>query len=87
MGYKHYQLEDHPRKRHCVWTEVPVKISEAEKLLNNPPKPVDDEVPGQLPNDMLNNWGILCSVEPEDITEDTLNQGPLVIVPHHDTTN
>lgn len=26
-GFRHIQLEGHPRKRQCTWTEVPVKVS------------------------------------------------------------
>lgn len=86
-GFKYYQLEDHPRKKICVWSEVAVSPSDAGKLLANPPKPVDEFVPGQLPNDMLKTWGIACSIEPEDISDEALNQDPLPLVIHEDATD
>lgn len=85
-GCKHYQLEDHPRKKRCVWTEIPVHPADASKLLAKPPKPDDDGFPGQIPNDVLKNWGVACSVEPEDLTDAVLNQGPLPMVTNDDTS-
>lgn len=61
--------------------------SDADKLLQNPPKPDDEQYPGQIPNEMLKNWGIVCSVEPMELTDDALNQGPLPMVANEDTTN
>lgn len=84
-AFKHIQLEDHPRKRQCTWVEVPVRASDADQLLNNPPKPTDEHIPGQLPNEILKNWGITCSVVPEDLTDDTLAIEPSAVV-HHDNT-
>lgn len=60
---------------------------DAERLLDNPPKPTDDNIPGQLPNDVLKNWGIICSVEPKDLTNDAFQRRPTSMVPDDDTTN
>lgn len=84
-GFQYYQLEDHPRKKRCVWAEVPVTPSDADKLLVNPPRSGAEVFPGQIPNDMLKNWGIACSVEPEDLNDEALNQEPLPMVINEDT--
>jgi hypothetical protein len=44
-GFKHFQLEDHPRKKQRVWAEVPIKLGDGAKLLDNPPKPTDEAFP------------------------------------------
>lgn len=67
-GFRHIQLEDHPRKKRCTWTEVESNVLKAEELLANPPKTSADSIPAQLPNDALRAWGIICSVDPEGLT-------------------
>lgn len=58
-----------------------------DKLLANPRKPDDEHFLGKIPNDMLKNWSVVCSVEPEDLTDDVLNQGALQMVTNEDTTD
>jgi hypothetical protein len=74
-GFKHFQLEDHPRKKQRVWAEVPVKMGDGAKLLDNPPKPTDEAFPAQIPVDILKGWGLDCNVAPEELTEEALSQG------------
>lgn len=85
-GFRHIQLEDHPRKRRCVWFELPVSDTDGDKVLNNPPQPSDEQCPGQIPSAVLQGWGIDCSVDPMELTDDALNQEPLAMVIHDDTT-
>lgn len=42
-GFRHIQLEDHPRKRQCTWAEVRVRAVDADILLQNPPRPDDEQ--------------------------------------------
>lgn len=86
-GFKYYQLEDHLRKKRCVWAEVPVSSVDADKLLAKPPKPDDEKFPGQIPDEVLKTWGVICRVDPEDLTDEALNQGPLPMVINDDTTD
>ncbi|CAO1939557.1 unnamed protein product [Urochloa humidicola] len=84
-GFKqvqHIQLEDNPRKKRRVWKEVALTPKEAAQLLNNPPKPTDEEYPGAIPTDTLKSWGILCNVSPEELTEEALKQ----VVSNEETT-
>ncbi|CAN6359072.1 unnamed protein product [Urochloa humidicola] len=76
-GYKqvqHVQLEDNPRKKRRVWKEVPLTPKEAAKLLENPPQPTDEEIPGEIPAETLKDWGIECNVAPEELTIEALNK-------------
>jgi hypothetical protein len=83
-GYKHIQLEDHPRKKRHVWTEVPVR-GDGAKLLEKSPLPTHEEVPGRIPNEILKALGIDCNVAPEVlITNEALEQSTKQVVPYED---
>ncbi|CAL4924468.1 unnamed protein product [Urochloa decumbens] len=74
-GYKnvqHIQLEDNPRKKRRVWREAALSPKEAALLLDKPPVPTDDEVPGEIPTETLKSWGLLCNVTPEELTNEIL---------------
>ncbi|CAL5074100.1 unnamed protein product [Urochloa decumbens] len=74
-GYKnvqHIQLEDNPRKKRKVWREVTLSPKEAALLLDKPPVPTDDEIPGEIPIETLKSWGLLCNVVPEELTNEIL---------------
>lgn len=49
--------EDHPRKKRCVWSEVPVQGNDGKQLLDKPPKSSDGFYPGIIPNEILRGWG------------------------------
>ncbi|CAL4993466.1 unnamed protein product [Urochloa decumbens] len=83
-GYKHIQLEDHPRKKRKVWTEVPLTGKEAMKLLDKA-LVAGDDIPSQIPNDMLRAWGIECNVAPEELTDEALSQSANISVPNDNT--
>ncbi|CAL5075059.1 unnamed protein product [Urochloa decumbens] len=83
-GYKHIQLEDHPRKKRKVWTEVPLTGKEAMKLLDKT-LVAGDDIPSQIPNDMLRAWGIECNVAPEELTDEALSRSANDSVPNDDT--
>ncbi|CAL4963957.1 unnamed protein product [Urochloa decumbens] len=83
-GYKHIQLEDHPRKKRKVWTEVPLTGKEAMKLLDKTIETGDD-IPSQIPNDILRAWGIECNVAPEELTDEALSRSANDGVPNDDT--
>ncbi|RLN03558.1 hypothetical protein C2845_PM13G06880 [Panicum miliaceum] len=74
-GFQHYQLEDNPRKKQRVWAEVPIRKKDGPKLLDNPPKPTDGVVPAQIPVEILQEWGIDCSVAPGELTVEALSKG------------
>ncbi|CAL4899280.1 unnamed protein product [Urochloa decumbens] len=75
-GFKdvqHIELEDNRRKKRRVWREVTITPKEAALLLDNPPKPIDDEYPGEILAETLKGWGIDCNVASEKLTEEALN--------------
>ncbi|CAL4989039.1 unnamed protein product [Urochloa decumbens] len=84
-GYRHIQLEDHPRKKRKIWTEAPITRKEATKLLE---KALEEgqEIPSQIPNELLRAWGIECNVALEELTHAALMQGTGAAVLHEDTT-
>jgi len=44
-----YELEANPRKKQRVWREAGEKSSTSLQVLNNPPKPTDEVIPGPIP--------------------------------------
>ena len=42
------------------------------KMLDTPPKPTDDIIPGPLPKEILKSWGVICDVSPEELTDQAL---------------
>ena len=44
-----YELEANPRKKQRVWREVGEKSSTSLQVLNTPPKPTDEVIPGPIP--------------------------------------
>ena len=67
-----YELEANPRKKQRVWREVSQKDRSSLQMLENPPKPTDDAIPGLIPNEILKSWGVLCEVTLEELTNQAL---------------
>jgi len=67
-----FELEANPRNKHKVWREVAQENKTSLKMLDAPPKPTDEFVPGPLPKETLKSWGILCDVAPEELTDQAL---------------
>ena len=44
-----YELEANPRKKQRVWRVVGQKSNTSLQVLNNPPKPTDEVIPGPIP--------------------------------------
>ena len=42
------------------------------KMLDTPPMPTDDTIPGPLPKEILKSWGVICDVTPEELTDQAL---------------
>jgi len=67
-----YELEANPRKKQRVWREVGEKSSTSLQVLNTPPKPTDEVIPGPIPQKILKSWGILCDVSPKELIDEAL---------------
>jgi len=66
------ELETNPRKKQRVWKEVAQKDKSSLKMLDAPPKPTDEILPGPIPKEIQKNWGVLCDVAPEELTDKAL---------------
>ena len=57
------------------------------QILDNPPKPTDDAIPGPIPKEILKSWGVLCEVAPEELTDQALLAERNDVVPNDNSQN
>jgi len=82
-----YELEANPRKKQRVWREVSQKDKSSLQILDNPPKPTDDAIPGPIPKEILKSLGVLCEVAPEELTDQALLAEKNDVVPNDNSQN
>ena len=81
------ELEANPRKKQRVWREVHQKDKASVQMLDTPPKPTDDVIPGPIPKEVLKSWGIICDVAPEELSDQALRAEKSNINPNDSSSN
>ncbi|CAL4992927.1 unnamed protein product [Urochloa decumbens] len=81
------ELEDNSRKKRRVWRKVQQKKPVAVKAIENLPNATEVAVQVPIPATLLQEWGVACSVAPEELTEEAVGAEPTPMVPNEGTTN
>ena len=57
------------------------------QILDNPPKPTNDAIPGPIPKEILKSWDVLCEVALEELTDQALLAERNDVVPNDNSQN